>query len=140
MLLVNYTTLSQIREKRKIYILSGPEIVKKLKTLLEESKVRVVVDQSISSMKRFFPMFFIYGFYLFGESEVAPVLAWHKSSNGSGEESHPHYVIQTKDLGFLMAKRDWICGGSFRPNLFWLNGFKRETTLAKRIWKTRIQF
>ena len=48
-------------------------------------------------------MFFIYGFYLFGESEVAPVLDWHKSFNGSGEESHPHYVIQTKDLGFLMV-------------------------------------
>ena len=54
-------------------------------------------------MKRFFSMFFIYGFYLFGESEVAPVLDWHKSFNGSGEESHPHYVIQTKDLGFLMV-------------------------------------
>ena len=48
-------------------------------------------------------MLFICGFYLFGESEVAPVLDWHKSFNGSGEESHPHYVIQTKDLGFLMV-------------------------------------
>lgn len=47
-----------------------------------------------------------------GESRVSvnktarsgsPGIAWHKSYNGSGEESHPHYVIQTKDLGFLMV-------------------------------------
>ena len=28
---------------------------------------------------------------------------WHKSYGGSGEESHPHYVIQTKDTGFIMV-------------------------------------
>ena len=33
----------------------------------------------------------------------APQVSWHKSYNGSGEESHPHYVIQTSDLGFLMV-------------------------------------
>ena len=33
----------------------------------------------------------------------APEVEWHKSYNGSGEESHPHYVIQTKDFGFLMV-------------------------------------
>ena len=32
-----------------------------------------------------------------------PKLDWHKSFNGTGEESHPHYVIQTRDLGFLMV-------------------------------------
>ena len=32
-----------------------------------------------------------------------PEVDWHKSYNGSGDESHPHYVIQTKDLGFLMV-------------------------------------
>ena len=40
---------------------------------------------------------------LVGTSQVAPKVLWHKSYNGSGEESHPHYVIQTKDLGFLMV-------------------------------------
>ena len=40
---------------------------------------------------------------LVGASQVAPKVLWHKSYNGSGEESHPHYVIQTKDLGFLMV-------------------------------------
>jgi len=33
----------------------------------------------------------------------APKTSWHKSYGGSGEESHPHYVIQTKDRGFLMV-------------------------------------
>ena len=32
-----------------------------------------------------------------------PEVDWHKSYNGSGDESHPHYVIQTKDLSFLMV-------------------------------------
>lgn len=32
-----------------------------------------------------------------------PMVSWHRSYNGSGEESHPHYVIQTSDLGFLMV-------------------------------------
>ena len=32
-----------------------------------------------------------------------PQIEWHRTFNGSGEESHPHYVIQTKDLGFLMV-------------------------------------
>ena len=32
-----------------------------------------------------------------------PQIEWHRTYNGSGEESHPHYVIQTKDLGFLMV-------------------------------------
>ena len=40
---------------------------------------------------------------LLGQKENPPKLDWHKSYNGSGEESHPHYVIQTKDLGFLMV-------------------------------------
>ena len=33
----------------------------------------------------------------------APELIWHRSYNGSGEESHPHYVIETRDGGFLMV-------------------------------------
>ena len=36
-------------------------------------------------------------------NSVQPEIAWHRSYNGSGEESHPHYVIETKDLGFLMV-------------------------------------
>ena len=40
---------------------------------------------------------------LVGASQVAPKVLWHTSYNGTGEESHPHYVIQTKDLGFLMV-------------------------------------
>ena len=40
---------------------------------------------------------------LLGQKENPPKLDWHKSYNGTGEESHPHYVIQTKDLGFLMV-------------------------------------
>ena len=36
-------------------------------------------------------------------SQSAPKISWHKSYGGSGEESHPHYVIQTKDTGFLMV-------------------------------------
>jgi hypothetical protein len=36
-------------------------------------------------------------------SVPAPKVSWHKSYGGSGEESHPHYVIQTKDRGFLMV-------------------------------------
>ena len=35
--------------------------------------------------------------------ENPPRLDWHRSFNGSGEESHPHYVIQTRDFGFLMV-------------------------------------
>jgi len=33
----------------------------------------------------------------------APEMQWHVSYNGSGEESHPHYVIETSDGGFLMV-------------------------------------
>ncbi len=33
----------------------------------------------------------------------APSVQWHKAYNGSGEESHPHYVIETKDGGFVMV-------------------------------------
>ena len=36
-------------------------------------------------------------------SVPAPKVSWHKSYGGSGEESHPHYVIQTTDRGFLMV-------------------------------------
>ena len=54
---------------------------------------------------------------LVGASQVAPKVLWHKSYNGTGEESHPHYVIQTKDLGFLMVGRDGIRGRSFRQNI-----------------------
>jgi hypothetical protein len=36
-------------------------------------------------------------------SVPAPKVSWHKSYGGRGEESHPHYVIQTKDRGFLMV-------------------------------------
>ena len=32
-----------------------------------------------------------------------PKMEWHKGYNGSGEESHPHYVIETGDGGFLMV-------------------------------------
>ena len=31
-----------------------------------------------------------------------PEIEWHYVYNGSGEESHPHYVIETSDRGFLM--------------------------------------
>ncbi|MHC4265830.1 MAG: hypothetical protein ACYSUK_07850 [Planctomycetota bacterium] len=33
----------------------------------------------------------------------APEMQWHEAYNGSGEESHPHYVIETSDGGFLMT-------------------------------------
>ncbi|MHC4069236.1 MAG: hypothetical protein ACYS18_09300 [Planctomycetota bacterium] len=33
----------------------------------------------------------------------APEMQWHVAYNGSGEESHPHYVIETSDGGFLMT-------------------------------------
>lgn len=32
-----------------------------------------------------------------------PKMEWHKGYNGSGEESHPHYVIETGDGSFLMV-------------------------------------
>jgi uncharacterized repeat protein (TIGR02543 family) len=32
----------------------------------------------------------------------APEMEWHKIYNGSGEESHPHYVIESSDKGFVM--------------------------------------
>ena len=48
-------------------------------------------------MKRFFQCLFMDFICL--EKAKLSVLDWHKSFNGSGEESHPHYVIQTKDLG-----------------------------------------
>ena len=32
-----------------------------------------------------------------------PAMEWHQAYNGSGEESHPHYVIETSDGGFLMV-------------------------------------
>ena len=40
---------------------------------------------------------------LSGQKQNPPKIDWHRSFNGSGEESHPHYVIQTMDLGFLMV-------------------------------------
>lgn len=46
-------------------------------------------------------MIFLFMQILFGQHP--PKLDWHKSFNGTGEESHPHYVIQTRDLGFLMV-------------------------------------
>ncbi|MHC4271539.1 MAG: hypothetical protein ACYST2_04420, partial [Planctomycetota bacterium] len=33
----------------------------------------------------------------------APAMQWHYAYNGSEEESHPHYVIETSDGGFLMV-------------------------------------
>ena len=33
----------------------------------------------------------------------APAAEWTRSYNGSEEESHPHYVIETSDGGFLMV-------------------------------------
>ena len=36
-------------------------------------------------------------------SRKAPEMEWHKAYNGSGDESHPHYVIETRDGGFLMV-------------------------------------
>ena len=32
-----------------------------------------------------------------------PEAEWHMAYSGSGEESHPHYVIETSDSGFLMV-------------------------------------
>ena len=52
-------------------------------------------------MNLFFTMIFLFMQILFGQHP--PKLDWHKSFNGTGEESHPHYVIQTRDLGFLMV-------------------------------------
>lgn len=46
-------------------------------------------------------MIFLFMQILIGQHP--PKLDWHKSFNGTGEESHPHYVIQTRDLGFLMV-------------------------------------
>ena len=40
---------------------------------------------------------------LWGQNQSPPPVLWHKAYHGSGEESHPHYVIQTKDLGYLMV-------------------------------------
>ena len=31
-----------------------------------------------------------------------PEIEWHRQYNGSGEESHPHYVIETSDKSFVM--------------------------------------
>ena len=38
-----------------------------------------------------------------GTLHSAPKVLWHRAYNGSGEESHPHYVIETRDGGFLMV-------------------------------------
>lgn len=48
-----------------------------------------------------FPVLLL-GYDLLG-SVAQPKVSWHKSYQGSGEESHPHYVIETKDRGFLMV-------------------------------------
>ena len=40
---------------------------------------------------------------LWSQNQSSPAILWHKTYHGSGEESHPHYVIQTKDLGYLMV-------------------------------------
>ena len=40
---------------------------------------------------------------LVGPLEATPEVLWHHAYNGSGEESHPHYVIETRDGGFLMV-------------------------------------
>jgi hypothetical protein len=49
------------------------------------------------------PLFWLAWVCFGGASVAAPKVSWHKSYGGSGEESHPHYVIQTKDEGFLMV-------------------------------------
>ena len=49
------------------------------------------------------PLFWLTWVCFGGASVAAPKVSWHKSYGGSGEESHPHYVIQTKDEGFLMV-------------------------------------
>jgi hypothetical protein len=54
-----------------------------------------------SLLNLFFTMIFLFMQILFGQHP--PKLDWHESFNGTGEESHPHYVIQTRDLGFLMV-------------------------------------
>ena len=36
-------------------------------------------------------------------SRKPPEMEWHTEYSGSGEESHPHYVIETRDSGFLMV-------------------------------------
>jgi hypothetical protein len=48
--------------------------------------------------------FFIF-LELFGDLVIskAPKVQWHREYNGSGDESHPHYVIKTSDEGFLMV-------------------------------------
>ncbi len=66
----------------------------------------------------------------------APALAWHKSYNGSGEESHPHYVVQTRDLGFLMvgetgfvedrSAKIFLVKTDRRGNLLWQKEFGKR--------------
>lgn len=53
--------------------------------------------------KLIFIMTIVFLVELSGQKQNPPKIDWHRSFNGTGEESHPHYVIQTKDLGFLMV-------------------------------------
>ena len=46
---------------------------------------------------------FLGAFLVQGTLFSAPKVLWHRAYNGSGEESHPHYVIETRDGGFLMV-------------------------------------
>ena len=48
-------------------------------------------------------IFFFLAVSLWSQNQSSPPISWHKSYQGSGEESHPHYVIQTQDLGYLMV-------------------------------------
>ena len=38
-------------------------------------------------------------------SKQPPEVQWHRSYGGSGEESHPHYVIETRDGDLVMATK-----------------------------------
>ena len=66
-------------------------------------------------------------------NSVQPEIAWHRSYNGSGEESHPHYVIETKDLGFLMVgETGFIEDNSARIFLV------KTDQMGKLIWKKEL--
>ena len=61
-----------------------------------------------------------------------PEIEWHYVYNGSGEESHPHYVIETSDRGFLMIGETGFIYGIIPQKFMLLRLIHPEDLFGKR--------
>ena len=72
-----------------------------------------------------------------GTLRSAPKVLWHRAYNGSGEESHPHFVIETRDGGFLMVVRP-VSWRTVRPGSFGEDRFQGKIEMEKGVRPKRI--